>query len=207
MECSQIEKKLKINNMSDTKITEQIYNLLDKQFTQQRQFAAIRELRCGTGYRGLNLRRMDYLVISTNAGNEVSVFEVKASRADFLKDIKDLNKQKQARCFANRFYYVAPKDVVKDNELPAWAGLMELDYNSENKPYLYYKVTAPTLHNEPATWGLVAEIIRHNNKSKLDILLQAEKRVYEQQIKQLKDELFWNKREIEYLKKSNEVPF
>ena len=82
--------------MNDKEITKAIYDCLDKYFNQQRQYACIRELRCGTGYSGLNMRRIDYLTISTNAGNETTLFEVKASRADFLKDIKDVEKQKQA---------------------------------------------------------------------------------------------------------------
>ena len=194
--------------MTDKETTELIYELLDEKFAQTRRYAAIRELRCGTGYSGLNQRSIDYLVISTNAGNMVEIFEIKASRSDFLKDIKKEEKQKQARCFADRFYYVAPKGVVKDGELPAWAGLWELYFDVDKKPYLGLKISAPSLKTTGPTWGLVASIIRHNNAAKVDLLFKEEKMLikdnYERKLYTLSCERNQYKRTCEYLKEQLE---
>lgn len=195
--------------MTDKETTQIIYELLDKKFAQIRRYAAIRELRCGTGYLGLNPRSIDYLVVSTTAGNIVDIFEVKASRSDFLKDIKNEEKQKQARCFADRFYYVAPEGIVKDGELPAWAGLWELCFDTAETPYLRPKISAPLLKTTGPTWGLVASIIRHNNAAKVDLLFKEEKMVikddYERKLYTLICERDQYKRACEYLKNQLEV--
>jgi hypothetical protein len=141
----------------------------------------INELRIGTGYNGLNKRRIDFLAISAEKGNIVVGAEIKASRADYLKDIKDAQKQKALRCFSNYFYYVTPKGLIEPNDLPPWAGLIEIrtdatdkqilirggaEYFRENNdewlltPFVQIRINAPYLENFSPTWGLVAEVIR-----------------------------------------------
>lgn len=182
--------------MTDKEMTEAIYNCLDKYFNQQRQYACIKELRAGTGYSGLNMRRIDYLTISTNAGNETTVFEVKASRADFLKDIKDVEKQKQARCFASRFYYVAPKGLIKKEEIPVWAGLIEYVYD-EITPTFQWTLTAPSLDHLGPTWGLVAAVIRNKQNSDISKLVKQEKERLKQKLYNAKSRLDYEKRNIQ----------
>ena len=187
--------------MNDKEITKAIYNCLDKYFNQQRQYACIKELRCGTGYSGLNTRRIDYMTISTNAGNETTLFEVKASRADFLKDIKDVEKQKQARCFASRFYYVAPKDLIKKEEVPVWAGLIEYIHD-EITPTFQWTLNAPSLDHLGPTWGLVAAVIRNKQNSDISKLVADEKRRLRQEVynekARIENEVQRIKRAIEY---------
>lgn len=196
--------------MNDKQMTELIFNCLDKYYNQaERKFACIRELRCGTGYSQCNMRRVDYLAISTAAGNERYFFEVKASRADFLRDIKDEDKQKQARCFATHFYYVAPQGVVKDGELPAWAGLIQYVPPDKKDPskgdYFIYLHTAPTLPQLPPTWGLVAALARHNQKSSYKHILDREKNRLRDEFRNKTNRIEWEncrlKMEIEAYKK------
>ena len=41
------------------------------------------ELRLGSGYCGVSQRRIDLFIISSNAGNPTTAYEIKASRSDF----------------------------------------------------------------------------------------------------------------------------
>ena len=67
--------------------------------------------------------RVDFLTIDPHKSHEVIVYELKASRADFRNDSKE--KQKRALAVCNRFFYVAPKDMIRKDEVPEWAGLLE----------------------------------------------------------------------------------
>lgn len=181
--------------MTDKETTELIYKMLEEQHYEKysskgRNWITIREARSGTGYSALNMRSFDFLAISSKAGNEVIGYEVKASRADFLNDLKDPEKQKSLRCFARRFYYVAPKGIIKPEELPAWAGLYELSYSEAQKNwYLTKSIEAPEIHNFPPTWGFVAACIRNSREAKVWQLMK-ERDELNEKIRSLESELY-----------------
>ena len=72
----------------------------------------------------------------TEAGCFVE-FEIKTSRADYLKDAKKADrpgKPTKHECLAmrdhhgpGRFFFVVPKGLVKPEEIPEWAGFIEID--------------------------------------------------------------------------------
>lgn len=49
-------------------------------------------------------------------------FEIKVSRGDFLRELKHPDKYQWCRQFFHEFWYVAPKDVIKIEELPEGVG-------------------------------------------------------------------------------------
>ncbi|MDR1911590.1 MAG: MmcB family DNA repair protein [Helicobacteraceae bacterium] len=165
--------------MTDKETTEIIYKRLEIYFNN-RDWAYEKEIRVGTGFKRLSQRRIDFLAISTRNGNDVIGIEIKASRGDYKKDIQDTEKQKALRCFCNDFYYAAPAGLIEKNELPAWAGLIEVRTDADKYKsysdkyfedgdgvlagYIRFTIAAPHLHNNPPTWGLVAEIIRKYKK-------------------------------------------
>lgn len=51
-------------------------------------------------------------------------FEVKVSRGDWLRELRDLSKSEAWKMYCTHFYVVAPKDVVKPEELPTGWGLI-----------------------------------------------------------------------------------
>jgi len=57
-------------------------------------------------------------------------FEVKLDHSDFLKDfnkeIKHSNYKKREKC-PNYFYYICPPNAIKKEEVPEYAGLMEVN--------------------------------------------------------------------------------
>ena len=131
------------------------------------------ELRLGSGYCGVAQRRIDLFVISSNAGNPTTAYEIKVSRSDFKHDINDDLKQRGARLYANEFYYVAPRNMLKPEEIPLWAGLLEFDFDQlgnmkdrERELYLLFSnpVPAPLHPKASPSWGLICSMIRHVNK-------------------------------------------
>ena len=59
--------------------------------------------------------------------NKHVLIEVKTSRADFKKDFKKLARQNHISKIGNYRFYLAPKGLIKDYELPTKWGLLEWD--------------------------------------------------------------------------------
>lgn len=160
--------------MKDKEKTQLILDKLKHHFTswgRGRTNILFPELRLGSGYCGVSQRRIDLFMISSNAGNETTAFEIKVSKQDFKKDINDDLKQRGARLFANNFYYVAPKGMINTKDLPLWAGLMEFDFDYYNehecKDYRFIEtVPAPLQPKAVPSWGLICSMVRHINKDK-----------------------------------------
>ena len=148
--------------MTDKEKTAAILKVLNRTFNNYADYCGIDEIRMSTGFSGTAMRRADFLTISSRNGNDVIVFEIKVSRQDFKKDIEKFDKQRTAKAISNYFYYVTPKGLLKPEEIPDWAGLIEIDLEQpEERRFTEHKIYAPRRHNEGPTWGLVAEIIRH----------------------------------------------
>lgn len=158
--------------MKDKEKTALILDKLKQHFTswgRGRTNIIFPELRLGSGYCGVAQRRIDLFIISSNAGNETTAFEIKVSRQDFKKDVNDDLKQRGARLYANNFYYVTPKGLIKPEELPLWAGLWELDLDNEDdvkNGWFKEVVSAPLFPKAVPSWGLICSMIRHVNKDK-----------------------------------------
>lgn len=151
--------------LTDKQKTELILEALKKRyatFTNSRCNVVFPELRLGSGYADIAQRRIDLFMISSEKGNYTTAFEIKASRGDFLKDIKDYAKQRGARLYSSNFYYVAPQGMIDVEEIPMWAGLLE--YNFEENQF-YTKIVAPLQSRNTPSWGLVCSIVRNINSN------------------------------------------
>jgi hypothetical protein len=122
------------------------------------------ELRLSSGF--VWQGRIDFLALSVSpaTGNLATAYEVKISKADFKKDTYD--KQRGARLYSDRFFYIAPKGLLKTEDIPDWAGLKEIEWEAGSRnrsPYLMIKevVPAPKRDKEPPSWGLVCSLIRN----------------------------------------------
>ncbi len=94
----------------------------------------------------LNLYTESDFVVATMAG-QIYEFEVKVSRSDYAKDRMKLRNRIYSKqhpgLLPNRFWYVTPPGIVVTEELPSFAGLIEL---REGK--LVPVRRAPKLHPE-----------------------------------------------------------
>lgn len=108
-------------------------------------------------------RRCDFWTISPNssAGFKARAYEIKVSRADFRRDTAV--KQREARLFSDQFFYVVPAGLLKSDELPDWAGLIEY---ADGK--LKTVVNAPYRDKDAPTWELVVSLIRNSGQVNRD---------------------------------------
>jgi len=89
-------------------------------------------------------------------------YEVKVSRSDFLRDIKQPLKHRAALALSNCFYFVAPEGTIGLHELPIHAGLIEV--MPARPMYLSRKVDAPWRDTRPPSWRFVVSLCRSVEK-------------------------------------------
>lgn len=129
------------------------------------------ELRLSSGFALPSRVDLWALNVAPSSGNVADSYEIKISRSDFRRD--GHKKQRGARLFCDRFWYVAPEGIIPHEEIPDWAGLMEVTWYCPNynnaKPYLRVKevITAPKRDKDGPTWGLVVSLLRDVIKEKV----------------------------------------
>lgn len=123
-------------------------------------YAFLTQVRNGTGY--LNVTRTaDAMVMSLwpSRGLELIGFEMKISRSDWLRELKNPEKAEEMVKFCDRWYIVAPDtEVVKLEELPAAWGLMTA--TGKGKSIKIIK-EAPTLKPAECDRLFLASIMRN----------------------------------------------
>lgn len=131
------------------------------------------ELRLSSGF-GME-GRIDFLAINPgpSTGNKATAYEIKVSRADFRRDTH--KKQRGARLFCDQFYYIAPVGVIPHDEVPDWAGLIEVEWKAvrgrrnasgRHDIRLVHKtiIRAPKRDKDAPSWGLVCSLVRNANR-------------------------------------------
>lgn len=108
-------------------------------------------------------RRCDFWAISANSssGFKANAYEIKVSRADFKRD--SAIKQREARLFSDRFYYVTPVGLIRPDECPDWAGLIEFDGAN-----LKTRINAPLRDKDAPSWEFVVALIRQSGNINRD---------------------------------------
>jgi guanylate kinase len=82
--------------------------------------------------------RIDFWAMSSNKNIDMTAYEVKVDRNDFLNDKKWFAYKE----FCNRMYFICPKDVIYDREIPGGIGLIYV-YESG-----HMKTIKPAIHRE-----------------------------------------------------------
>lgn len=135
---------------------EQILEKLKLRYALPR-YVAFDELRVATGYtRGE--QRIDFWAMDCWPSRCYARygFEIKVSRADFSRELRQPEKRRPTLMLCNRFFFAAPVGVVPIDKLPVDAGLVEFADNGIRR----VTVEAPWIDTEPATWGFVAALMR-----------------------------------------------
>lgn len=127
------------------------------------------ELRLSSGFALQSRVDLWAINVAPSTGNVADSYEIKISRSDFRKD--GHRKQRGARLFSDRFWYVAPVGIIPHEEIPDWAGLIEVDWycpSKTAKPYLRVRevILAPKRDKDGPTWGLVVSLLRHALKGR-----------------------------------------
>lgn len=108
-------------------------------------------------------RRCDFWTIAPwqSKGYLATAYEIKVSRADFRRDTH--GKQREARLFSDRFYYVTPPAMLRAEEVPDWAGLLEI---LDGKPKII--VPAPLRDKDAPSWELIVSLLRNSGQIRRD---------------------------------------
>jgi hypothetical protein len=107
---------------------------------------------------GPTVRRIDMLLIKTSVRGvkipyERIGLEVKVSRADFQRELRDPGKRQAWHSMVHRFAYVAPKGMIRKDELPEGCGLLEYDSSALfGTQRLRWAVNAPHRSTLPQTF-------------------------------------------------------
>lgn len=153
--------------MRDKEKTAAILDILPRTYPFD-HYICVPEFRFGSGYGNTSEKRADLFCISPEKGNKTVTIEIKVSRSDFLRDKNDCRKQVAARLFSNEIYYAFPKGLLKKEEIPLWAGALEIDLDKKDFSCYYELVNwmcpAPLLEREQPTWGLIVSALRRSNQ-------------------------------------------
>lgn len=153
--------------MTDKEKTAAILDILLRTYPFD-HYICVPEFRFGSGYGNTSEKRADLFCISPEKGNKTVTIEIKVSRSDFLRDKNDCRKQVAARLFSNEIYYAFPKGLLKKEEIPLWAGALEIDLDKKDFSCYYELVNwvcpAPLLEREQPTWGLIVSALRRSNQ-------------------------------------------
>lgn len=125
----------------------------------------------GTGTSSSAGSRIDVWAMNVwpSGGFVTIAYEIKVSRGDFLRELKDDHKRDWALTFSDEFYFVAPKDLIKPDELPDNSGLIEVAwvmargmYEIGDKRYnMRVKTKAPARAKAASpSWALLASVAR-----------------------------------------------
>jgi hypothetical protein len=131
-----------------------IYDLLRKRH-EGNEWVLIEEV--SPGLRSSN-RYADAVAVNLwpSRGHQIIGYEVKVSRADWLRELKQPEKAEESVFrYCDRWYVVAAKGIVKPNELPAGWGLIE-QFGSQ----LRTTAESAKLSPEPITRAFFASLVR-----------------------------------------------
>ena len=144
-----------------------------------------RELRVGTSRRNGNAQRLDAFALNAlpHTGMKRVCYEVKASRPDFLAELKHPLKRRIGMRYSNEFYFVTPARLVDITEIPPECGLVEagvataaewrrlirrhagfFSFDPDTRHYCMITVPAPWRDTPGPTWQLAAAMLRNQRR-------------------------------------------
>jgi hypothetical protein len=124
------------------------------------EWALMFEVANGTGS---NIRRYADAVamnLFPSRGLELHGFEIKVSRGDWQRELKNPEKAETISQYCERWWIVAPKGLVQKEELPVTWGLLELE-----KDKLRIAVQAPLpADRKPLSRAFIAALLRRSSE-------------------------------------------
>lgn len=134
--------------------TPEVKSLLRARFCSP-EWAIFFEVGDGTG---MNQRRWADAVAMNmypSRGLEIHGFEIKVSRSDWLRELKQPEKSSTVQQYCDRWWIVAPKDIIKPGELPPTWGHYDVTPGG-----IRQIVAAPKLDAIPTTRTFMAAMMR-----------------------------------------------
>jgi hypothetical protein len=120
-------------------------------------YALLEQVGNGTGFTGNRWADALAMGLWPSRGLHLNGFEIKVSRADWLRELKRPDKAEEIACYCDFWWVVAPVNVVTLDELPIAWGLLELN----GRRGLVAKKAAPERKGvTPLDTPMVAAILR-----------------------------------------------
>lgn len=117
------------------------------------RYAFLTHVRTGAGW---DQQEIDAVAVALwpSEHYDIHAFEVKCSRTDWLREIcPNTYKSKRARQLCDTFSIVAPKRLVRAEELPSGWGLLEASTHDDGTAALRMASAPERLHDAAATRG------------------------------------------------------
>ena len=89
-----------------------------------------------------------------------TAYEMKASRADLLSELRQPEKHQRALRISHQFFFVTPRKLASTGEIPDPCGLIEIDKGGR----VHIVLDAPHRNIQPPGWSFVALLLRHAKK-------------------------------------------
>lgn len=99
-------------------------------------------------------------------GLEIHGFEIKVSRSDWLRELKDPSKSAAVQRYCDRWWVVCPDGIIKPGELPPTWG----HYQANENRTIRQVVAAPKLEAEPVTRSFMAALMRRAGAIDTDVV-------------------------------------
>jgi len=111
---------------------------------------------------GVSTRYADAIAVNLwqSRGYAIHGFEIKTERGDWLRELKQPEKAEPFYNYCDYWWVVAPKGIVKEDELPPNWGLLEAGVSR-----MKISVDAPKLTPSPITRAFFASLIRQGRKA------------------------------------------
>ena len=159
------ESKPAAERPSDALITKGLVRLVAERYAVAEgevspEWSLFFELRSGTGH-GSQTSYVDAFALNLWASKKYwrVAMEFKASRQDFLRELKKPSKRSWGMEVSNEFWYICYPGVAKPEEIPAGCGLMVCD---EKLTKLRKVVQAPQRDARPLNMSEVSALARRN---------------------------------------------
>jgi hypothetical protein len=150
------------------------------------EWVFLRELRIGTGRNRHSLQRLDAFALNCLPHRAMKrvCYEIKASRSDFLCEVKHPLKRRIGMHFSNEFFFVTPAGMLSLDEVPTDCGLIEVGkattddskrlirshsglfyVDSDTGWYCVVAISAPWRDTPPPTWQFAAAMLRNQHRA------------------------------------------
>jgi len=138
-------------------LTEDLVTRLHCRYPSER-YALLEQVRDGPGFSATSSGDLIAVGLWPSRGCEVEGFEIKASRADWLRELAAPAKAENLYAFCDRWWLVVPSvnDVLREGELPPTWGCIE----ARGKEKLRASVAAPKLTPQPIDRFFLAAILK-----------------------------------------------
>lgn len=144
--------------MRDAEITDALRCALAMKYADRARYAYLEEVANGTGMAVRGWADAVVLELWPSDGLRLLGFELKASRGDWKRELKDLRKAENIARFCDGWIVVAPPKVVQLDELPAGWGLWE--YHLEKETLRTVRAYAPRVQPKYIPRQFFAALLR-----------------------------------------------